>query len=161
MPPMTHPTLTIAPVHPDSPPARACLAAYFAELDRRFPGGFDPGPPGPPDPWLPPRGAFLVATAPDGTALGCVAVTRDGPQTAEVKRLWVAPAVRGTGLARRLMAVAETQARELGASLARLDTHVTLSEAIAFYRREGWTEIPRYNDNPYAGHWFEKPLQPR
>ncbi len=163
MRPMTHPTLTIAPihitpVHPDSAPARACLAAYFAELDRRFPGGFDPGPPGPPDPFLSPLGAFFVATGPDGTPMACVAVTRDGPTTAEIKRLWVAPAARGTGLARRLMTMAEDHARSLGAATARLDTHVTLAEAIAFYRREGWTEIPRYNDNPFAGHWFEKPL---
>lgn len=155
---MTHPTLTITPVHPDSAPARVCLAAYFAELDRRFPGGFDPGPPGPPEPFLPPRGAFFVATVPDGALMGCVAVTRDGPQTAEVKRLWVAPSARGTGLAQRLMAMAEDHARTIGATTARLDTHVSLAEAIAFYRREGWTEIPRYNDNPYAGHWFGKPL---
>jgi GNAT superfamily N-acetyltransferase len=155
---MTVTTMTITPVHPDSAPARACLAAYFGELDRRFPGGFDPGPPGPPEPWLPPRGAFLVATAPDGTPLGCVAVTRDGADTAEIKRLWVAAAARGTGLARQLMAAAEARARALGATTVRLDTHVSLAEAIAFYRREGWAEIPRYNDNPYAGHWFAKPL---
>ncbi len=149
---------TITPCHPDSPSARVCLAAYFAELDHRFPGGFDPGPTGPPDPWLPPLGAFLVAISPDGTPTGCAAVTRDGPDTAEIKRLWVAPTARGTGLARRLMAAAEDQARALGAASARLDTHVSLIEAIAFYRRTGWHEIPRYNDNPYAGHWFVKVL---
>jgi hypothetical protein len=41
-----------------------------------------------------------------------------------------------------------------------LDTHPALAEAIAFYRREGWGAIPRYNDNSYAGHWFEKRLAP-
>jgi GNAT superfamily N-acetyltransferase len=151
-------TLTIAPVPSDSPAARTCMSAYFAELDRRIPGGFDPGPP---DTWLPPTVTVFVATAPDGTPMGCVAVTRDSPSTAEVKRLWVAPAARGSGLARRLMAAVEDHARGLGAATLRLDTHVSLGQAIAFYRREGWTEIPRYNDNPYAGHWFEKPLPPR
>jgi hypothetical protein len=33
-----------------------------------------------------------------------------------------------------------------------------LVEAIAMYRRAGYREIPRYNDNPYARLWFEKAL---
>ena len=42
----------------------------------------------------------------------------------------------------------------------RLDTSAHLPEAVAFYRRHGWVEIPRYNDNPYAHHWFTRSLGP-
>lgn len=142
---------------PASPPSLAALAAYFAELDRRFPGGFDPGPPADPALYRPPHGVFLIAPD-DDLPLGCVALSRDDAESGEVKRLWVAPAARGKGLARRLMAAVEAQARAMGLRLLRLDTNGTLTEAVAFYTREGWTPIPRYNDNPYAQHWFERRL---
>lgn len=146
--------ITLAPADPASPEARHCLTAYFAELDRRFPGGFDPGPPSDPAAYRPPQGAFLLA-AHDGLPLGCVALS---VSDREVKRLWIAPAARGIGLARRLMAAVEDQARKLGLSELRLDTNATLTEALALYRRSGWTETPRYNDNPYAQAWFAKHL---
>jgi GNAT superfamily N-acetyltransferase len=142
---------------PSAPQSHAALASYFAELDRRFPGGFDPGPPADPALYRPPRGVFLLAPG-DESPRGCVVLTQDGPDRGEVKRLWVAPDLRGQGLARRLMAAIEAQARYMGIRLLRLDTNGTLTEAVAFYTREGWTPIPRYNDNPYAQHWFEKRL---
>ena len=37
-----------------------------------------------------------------------------------------------------------------------LDTNETLDEAIAMYERAGYARIDRYNDNPYAHHWFGK-----
>jgi hypothetical protein len=39
-----------------------------------------------------------------------------------------------------------------------LDTHEVLTEAISMYRASGYREIPPYDDNPYAHHWFEKVL---
>lgn len=150
-------TPAIARADPAGAAASACLAAYFAELDRRFPGGFDLGPPADPARYQPPHGAFLVAA--DGPVpLGCVAVTRDGPGRGEVKRLWVAPAARGLGLGRRLMAAVEDAARDLGLFHLRLDTAATLTEAQALYAATGWRPIPRYNDNPYAAAWFDKRL---
>jgi GNAT superfamily N-acetyltransferase len=143
----------ILPADPASSAAQAALAAYFAELDGRFPGGFDPGPPADPALYRPPRGVFLMAGA-----LGCVALTRDRPESGEVKRLWVAPAARGQGLARRLMAAVEDHARGMGLRRLRLDTNATLTEAVAFYTREGWEPIARYNDNPYAQAWFARVL---
>lgn len=143
----------IAPADPDSSAARACLSAYFAELDARFPGGFDPGPPTDPALYRPPRGLFLLAT--DPAPVGCVALS---VPDREVKRLWIASAARGQGLARRLMDSVETHARALGLTHLRLDTNAALTEAISLYRRLGWAEIPRYNANPYAHHWFEKRL---
>ena len=148
--------LVIALADPAAPEARYCLAEYFAELDRRFPGGFDPGPPADPARYRPPLGAFLMATL-DGQTLGCVALSIPDR---EVKRLWIAPQARGLGLARRLMAAIEDQARAMGLTDLRLDTNATLTEAVTLYRRTGWVEIPRYNDNPYAQAWFGKLLTP-
>lgn len=150
----------IAPIiklaDPAGPAACACLAAYYAELDRCFPDGF--AAPALPDPaahlMAPPQGAFLIA----GAAVGCVALLPQAPATGEVKRLWVAPQARGTGLGRRLMVAVADHARKLGYTRLRLDTSAHLPAAVAMYRRGGWTEIARYNDNPFAHHWFETPL---
>ena len=45
-----------------------------------------------------------------------------------------------------------------GHTVVRLDTNSVLTDAVTMYRRAGYTEIDRYNDNPYAHHWFEKAL---
>ncbi|QYK42952.1 MAG: GNAT family N-acetyltransferase [Paracoccaceae bacterium] len=149
-------TPAITPADPDGPAADTCLAAYFAELAARFPEGFDPGPGPHGAAFHPPHGAFLIAGDPPR---GCVGLAPGpDPATREVKRLWVAADARGTGLARRLMQAAEDAARAMGATRLVLDTHPTLAEAIAFYRREGWLPVARYNDNPYAGHWFAKAI---
>jgi ribosomal protein S18 acetylase RimI-like enzyme len=151
--------IEIAEADPEAAEARHCLAAYYAELAQRFETGFDVArsrDPATAD-MRPPRGSFLVARA-DGLPLGCVGLRGSGTATAEIKRLWVAPGARGQGLARRLMAEAEARARALGIATLRLDTNRTLTEAIALYRRAGWSEIPAFSDEPYAHHWFEKRL---
>ena len=72
--------------------------------------------------------------------------------------MWTAPEARGLGVARRIIAVVETSAREAGLTTLRLDTNRALTEAQALYRKLGFVEIERYNGNPYANHWFEKRL---
>jgi hypothetical protein len=52
----------------------------------------------------------------------------------------------------------EAAARDAGVKTLRLDTNRALTEAHALYRTESYREIPRFNDNPYADHWFEKRL---
>jgi hypothetical protein len=52
----------------------------------------------------------------------------------------------------------EAAARGKGLKTLRLDTNRALIEAHALYRSEGYQEIARFNDNPYADHWFEKQL---
>ena len=47
-----------------------------------------------------------------------------------------------------------------GAGALRLETNASLVEAIALYRSAGYVEVPRFNDEPYADHWFEKRLGP-
>lgn len=146
-------------VAPTDPAARHCLACYYAELDRRFVGGFqieqshDPSA----AQMTRPMGAFIVAFRGDD-AVGCIGLKGTSPDYSEIKRMWVDPGERGTGLARRLMAAAEQAARELGVVLLRLDTNRALTNAIAMYRAWGWTEIPHFNDDPYAEVFFEKHL---
>jgi GNAT superfamily N-acetyltransferase len=151
--------MTIEEVDPTSEPARTCLAAYYAELAARFAGGFDVARSCDPEAtdMVRPRGTFLIAVA-DGLPVGCVGLKGSGGPVAEIKRLWVDPAARGLGLAKRLMQAAELAARDLGIRTLRLDTSSALPEALALYRRAGWVEIDRFNDDPYPDHFFEKAL---
>jgi ribosomal protein S18 acetylase RimI-like enzyme len=105
----------------------------------------------------PPAGLFLVATL-HGEPAGCGALKFHPGAPAEVKRMWVAPAVRGLGLGRRLLTELEAQAAAHGVRVLRLETNQTLTEAISLYRAAGYREVPAFNDEPYAHHWFEKSL---
>ncbi|GJE09002.1 helix-turn-helix domain-containing GNAT family N-acetyltransferase [Methylobacterium longum] len=151
--------ITIVAADPVDAPARVCLAAYYAELAARFPGGFDVARSCDPEAgdMVRPRGAFLLAVA-DGLPVGCVGLKGWGGPEAEIKRLWIDPAARGLGLSKRLMHEAERVARELGIRMLRLDTNSALPEALMLYRGTGWVEIDRFNDDPYPDHFFEKAL---
>jgi ribosomal protein S18 acetylase RimI-like enzyme len=72
--------------------------------------------------------------------------------------MWVAPSARGLGLGRRLLGELEARAAGAGARVVQLETNGSLSEAIALYRAAGYREVPPFNDEPYAHHWFEKAL---
>ncbi len=145
------------PSHPD---AVRSLSAYFTELTERFDIGFDPARtlPAAPDDLRPPRGLLLLARL-DGQPIGCAALKLHGSQAAEVKRMWVAPSARGLGLGRRLLQAVEQLAADHGARLLRLETNRNLTEAIALYRSTGYQEVPAFNDEPFAHHWFQKKLQ--
>lgn len=147
---------------PRGEPARACLQAYYDELARRFATGFDVALSRDPDAadMVRPRGTFVLAWS-EGLPVGCVGLKGDGGDLAEVKRLWVSPSARGLGLARRLMDAVEDAARQLSIRVLRLDTNSALPEAIALYRKTGWVEIPRFNDDPYPDVFFEKRLAAR
>lgn len=144
---------------PRDPQSRACLEAYYAELAARLERGFDVSLSRDPDAadMIRPRGVFLLAFS-DGLPLGCVGLKGSGGPVAEIKRLWVSPDARGMGLARRLMTAAEDAALDLGIATLRLDTNSALPEAEALYRNSGWTEIDRFNDDPYPDLFFEKRL---
>jgi len=144
---------------PDSGEARQCLDAYYAELSQRFETGFDPGRGAvtTTEDMRPPRGLLLLAWL-DGRAVGCGVVRKLSRGIAEIKRMWVAPELRGLGIAQHLLDRLEAEARALGCRRVRLDTNSRLAEAKALYLRNGYREIERYNDNPYAQHWFEKRL---
>jgi DNA-binding MarR family transcriptional regulator/RimJ/RimL family protein N-acetyltransferase len=142
----------------DGEDSRLCLSAYFRELAARFEGGFD----GTDDyarvdDMISPTGLFVIARL-DGDAVGCGGLKRVDKATGEIKRVWTVPAARGMGVARRILRTLEAAARERGLKTLRLDTNRALTEAHALYRSEGYEEVARFNDNPYAHHWFKKQL---
>ena len=146
---------------PTSGAARHCLGSYVAELDGRFDAGFDPGRSisAEADELTEPRGLLLIARLRE-EPIGCGALKLHGRDPAEIKRMWIAPAARGLGVGRRLLDELEQHARRHGATVARLETNQALTEAIGLYRSAGYTEVAPFNDEPYAHHWFEKPLRP-
>jgi DNA-binding MarR family transcriptional regulator/GNAT superfamily N-acetyltransferase len=152
-------TVHLRAVPPSDPAAVEAVSRYFAELDRRFPTGFDPGDATASDTaaMSPPAGVFVVATS-DGEPVACGGVQSLGGGTAEIKRMWVHPEWRGAGLGSRMLAHLEERARELGHRRVCLDTNGTLVEAIAMYGRAGYAPIARYNDNPYAEAFFARDL---
>ncbi|QKZ19306.1 bifunctional helix-turn-helix transcriptional regulator/GNAT family N-acetyltransferase [Streptomyces chartreusis] len=152
-------SITVALVDGAAPDARACLDGYAADIDERFPEGFDK------DDLVAPRevsgdaGAFFVAYEED-RPVGCGALRRLEPGVGEIRHVWVHPAARRLGLARRLLDALEQEAVARHLSVVRLDTHAALTEAQAMYRACGYTAIAAYDDNVYASHWFEKRLAP-
>lgn len=151
--------LSIASEQPDGETAQWCLAQYYALLNERFEGGYDPGDAAPADAdeFMPPEGVFLVART-LGEPVGCGALRKTDAETAEIKRLWVAEDARGLGLGKRLLATLEAWAIDCGYSRVRLDSNKALTEALALYRKNGYAEVPRFNDDPYPHFWFEKKL---
>jgi GNAT superfamily N-acetyltransferase len=153
-------TIRIALADPDDPAALSCIDGYYRFLLAGFPALFVPAmlPLPMPDAasYRPPQGAFLVAWSGDLPA-GCVSLRPLETDVAEVKRLWVNPIARGQGLARRLMHAIEDQARSIGVTRLQLDTHSALTEAVALYRSDGWTDIPPYTTPP-ANLWLAKRL---
>ncbi len=151
--------VTFAVVDAGSDEAQWAMSEYFAELDARFPTGFDAG-----DGLTeartslnPPRGVFVLVYAAD-QPVGCGGVNfLDGDQ-AEIKRMWVSEHARGRGVAKRLLSRLEDEARAAGRHTVVLDTNRTLTPAMAMYESAGYVDIDRYNDNPYAQRWFPKTL---
>lgn len=151
--------VTIDVADPAGTEARWCVRQYFAVLDERFEGGFDPALSISADPeeLTPPAGVFLVAHL-RGEPVGCGALKTHEDTPGEIKRMWVAPHVRGLGLGRRILVELERRAVEAGVRVVRLETNRALVEAIALYRSHGYREVAAFNDEPYADHWFERRL---
>ncbi len=155
-------TVTFDVVDPRSDDALDAMTTYFGELDTRFSHGFDPADtlmadaPG----MRAPAGAFVVARS-DHCVVACGGVQRHDAVTGEIKRMWVHPDWRGAGLGRRMLQRLEQAVGDAGYSRVVLDTNDSLTEAITMYERAGYRSIERYNDNPYAKHWFERHLGDR
>ncbi len=152
-------TIAIEPTDSAGAAADSALRQYMAELDRRFPGGFDvrQDTDAERQAMTAPSGGFLIVHD-GGEPLGCGGLRRVDRKTAEIKRMWLHPSVRGLGLGKRLLAALEALARDFGYDAVVLDTNNSLTEAIAMYERCGYTSTDRYNDNPYAHRWFRKDL---
>lgn len=104
-----------------------------------------------------PAGAFILIY--DGEReIGCGGLKRLDERTCEIKRMYVEPGYRGRGLSRRLLVALEDAARELGYSMARLDTGDRQPGAKHLYESSGYEPIDNYNGNTQARFWFEKRL---
>jgi DNA-binding MarR family transcriptional regulator/GNAT superfamily N-acetyltransferase len=159
---LTASLISVGVESPRSTAGRWCLEQYYSELAERFDAGFDPGVSTLPDAgeMAPPTGLFLIARL-RGEPVGCGGLIIHDTDPAEIKRMWVAPAVRGLGLGRRLLGELERRAQDSGAATTRLDTNRNLTEAISMYRSAGYDEISDFNGEPYAHHWFGKRLPSR
>jgi len=100
----------------------------------------------------------LLLAMVDGQLAGCVALRRFTAEIGEMKRLYLSPAFRGTGLGRELAGQLMAEATDAGYKLLRLDSMPRMERAIAMYRGLGFYEIPRYSDNPDGAVCFEVKL---
>ena len=136
--------------------ARRLFSEYAASLGFSLCfQGFDEELASLPGKYVPPKGALLLA----GDS-GIVAMRPISEKIAEMKRLYVVPEARGTGLGVRLAEAAIAAARGAGYEAIRLDTiEATMRPAMALYRRLGFVEISAYYDNPIPGaRYFELKL---
>jgi GNAT superfamily N-acetyltransferase len=105
----------------------------------------------------PPRGSFIVGYR-DGEPICCGGIKRLDEQHCELKRMYVAPAARGSGVGRVLLHALEDAARLLGYTVARLDTGPAQAGAQHLYESDGYVAIGNFNQNPIASFFGEKPL---
>jgi GNAT superfamily N-acetyltransferase len=145
----------------DAGDGSALIAAFAVEMSELY-GGLQldaPGMPtaGPAD-LGPPGGAFLVGYA-DGRPVSCGGVKRLPDGACELKRMYVAPHARRHGVARQLLHALEDTARDLGFTVARMDTGPRQPHAQALYEAEGYVPIGNFNANPAASWWGEKALR--
>ena len=106
-----------------------------------------------PGKYAPPHGRLLLATL-SGQPAGCVALRRFDQTRGEVKRLYVRPQFRGSGLGKALMNALAAEARGVGYSELIADTIPTvMATALAMYERLGFERITPYSDEtPEAQH---------
>jgi ribosomal protein S18 acetylase RimI-like enzyme len=100
-----------------------------------------------------PDGRLLVAEQEDRVA-GCVALRPLDPETCEMKRLYIRPEYRGSGLGRQLVLAIMAEARAIGYKRIRLDTLPQMSAAQGLYESLGFREIEAYRFNPVPGTRF-------
>jgi putative acetyltransferase len=100
-----------------------------------------------------PKGAFLLA-AEGGGYVACVGLRQFADEVGEMKRLYVTPAARGTGLGRQLVERLIAVARELGYRNLVLDTLPSMKEAQGLYQSLGFKPTAAYRFNPVPGSTF-------
>ncbi|WP_091312534.1 GNAT family N-acetyltransferase [Micromonospora chersina] len=135
----------------DAPESQALIRAALADLGARYGGSGDETPVDAAE-FEPPAGTFLVAYL-DGQPVGCGGWRSHGDdgETAELKRMYTAPAARGRGVARAVLAAVEHSARDQGRKRMILECGDKQPEAIAMYTSAGYERIPNfgfYQDAP-------------
>jgi putative acetyltransferase len=131
----------------DDPDGAELRRKQREELDSRY--GTDDHEPGPP-PSAADVDLFLVAVdLGGGEAISCGALRRLDSVSAEIKRMYVVPGMRGRGVAVGVLRALEEAAVERGWRTLRLETGTEQPDAQRFYRREGYREIPLFGN--YVG----------
>lgn len=144
----------------DSTDARRLIVALDEHLASRYPPEQRFGPNLKPGHLAPGLGTFVIAKT-DGRAVGCGALRLLDANTAEVKRMYVEPKLRGLGVAKAILEYLEAAAFSLGARRLVLETGVHQVEAIGLYRRAGFSQIDCWGEYATAptSVCFEKTLQ--
>ena len=132
----------------DAPDAAALLSELDADLAQRYGDDDDPVHAEPGE-FVPPEGLFLVLII-DGQPLACGGYRRWDEKTAELKRMYVRPAGRRRGLARRLIAELEAAAREAGYTQMWLETGLPQHEAMQLYAGAGYSPIEKFGQFAWA-----------
>jgi GNAT superfamily N-acetyltransferase len=151
--------LTITPESFDSDDARQLIAALDAELGALYPPEQRFGPNFKAAQITGGRGTFLVARD-AGRAVGCGAIRLLDPTTAEIKRMYSEPALRGKGVGRAVLGALEESARAFGVERLVLETGVHQHAAIGLYSRAGFTRVDCWGEYAAAptSVCFEKNL---
>lgn len=112
-----------------------------------------------PGQYAPPAGELLLARDAEGKPIGCVGVRPLEPRgCCEMKRLYVSPGGRGSGLGKELVEAAVRVAERIGYREMRLDTLPSMAEAQALYRKLSFESIEPYYDTPVVGTVFMRRL---
>jgi len=134
--------------------ARALVEEYAASLDLDLTfQGFQHEIASLPQEYGPPDGCFLLA-ARGGQFVGCGGLRRHSPSDCEMKRLYVAPAHRGAGIARLIAGALIEHARQRGYAAMLLDTLPSMIGAHALYASLGFKTTAAYRYNPVPGATF-------
>lgn len=152
--------LEFRPCPVDEEPAAALVQSMRDEIAALYDGLRLDGPDMPkagPGELAPPGGTFVVGFE-DGVAVCVGGVKRLPDGACEIKKMFVAEAARGRGVARTLLEELERRARELGYSVVRLDTGPRQPRAQRMYERAGYLQIENFNANPVATFFAEKRL---
>jgi GNAT superfamily N-acetyltransferase len=156
---MSESTVSITAEPFGSADAQPLIAALDAELGALYPPEQRFGPNARAEQFEAGSGTFLMARA-AGRAVGCGGVRLIDATTAEVKRMYVEPTHRGTGLGRAVLLALEAAAQQMGVQRLVLETGVHQQAAIAVYRRAGFTQVDcwgEYSTSP-SSVCFEKNL---
>jgi GNAT superfamily N-acetyltransferase len=143
----------------DGPAAQALFADYVGLLRERLGAGFEPEERivATAEAFAGPGAAWLVLYA-GGRPVACGGLRPLGPDAAEVKRMFVAPAARGRGHARALLGELERRARAGGRRRVGLLTTEVLTEARALYAAEGYRVVRTQERSGRMEYWMEKEL---
>lgn len=154
------PELEFQPADARSGVAAELLAAMVLEMRDLYDGldlNAEGMPKAGPEELGPPDGVYLVGYR-AGVPVCGGGIKRLPDGTCEIKRMYVVPAARRSGVARQLLAALEDAARGLGYRIVRLDTGIRQPHAQAFYEASGYRRVGNFNNNPAAAFHGEKQL---